>query len=114
MSCPDLETPPPNLWQLEDRLRNEQDILTTDIHLTLQRCFQLSTAPKGSVITEAMEKCELSEQDLEEIKDAAVRGIIDIGGSIPGVSREQASQEQAEYTHIIGRAGLMLEELATK
>lgn len=59
-----------------------------------------------------MDRCTLSGLDLEDIQELAAHGIIKQAKNELHASEETVRQEQSEYAHVLGHAGVKLEELA--
>jgi hypothetical protein len=93
-------------------LECKEDVAASDIWETLQSYAASGHSIRATVITEALDRCEPTGLDLEDIQEAATDGIITLARNSIHSSAETVCREQAEYAHVIGYAGLKLEALA--
>lgn len=111
MSTDVIENRQPVLSVVE--LEDKQDVSPSDILATLWDYADSGAAIRGIAVVNAIERCSpsASADDLKDIQEAAIAGIVEQTRNWTHASPETVRKEQGEYASVVGRVGVMLEEL---
>lgn len=93
-------------------LQAKEDVTPSDVVTTLWDYADSGAAIQGIAVVNAIERAQTTAADLRDIQEAAVAGIIMQARNRLHSKPSTVRAEQAEYAHVVGRVGMMLEDLA--